>query len=108
MNITYINDLNSNSISCLNDSLLSDYVLSDDEQRYFDTIYDNTTAYISSISLVAAIKAGSTLYTQDKLNQKYVNKNNWFGYSDNDISALKNFMNASMVGNEIVDFEDLI
>lgn len=108
MNITYIDNINSNSISCFNDALLSDYILSDDEQRYFDTIYDDTTAYISSISLVAAIKAGSTLYTQDKLNQIYVNKNNSFGYSDNDISALKNFMNTSMVGNEIVDFEEFI
>lgn len=108
MNITYINDLNSNSISCLNDSLLSDYVLSDDEQRYFDTIYDNTTSYISSISLVAAIKAGSTLYTQDKLNQKYVNKNNTLGFTSKDVENIMNFMNSSMVGNEIVDFEDLI
>ena len=108
MNITYINNINSNSISCLDDSKLSDYILSDTEQRYFDTIYDDTTAYISSISLVAAIKAGSTLYTQDKLNQIYVNKNNSLGYTNEDIEKIKNFMNTSMVGNEIVDFEDFI
>ena len=108
MNITYINNINSNSISCLDDSKLSDYILSDTEQRYFDTIYDDTTSYISSISLVAAIKAGSTLYTQDKLNQIYVNKNNSLGYTNEDIEKIKNFMNTSMVGNEIVDFEDFI
>ena len=108
MNITYIDNINSNSISCLDDSKLSDYILSDTEQRYFDTIYDDTTAYISSVSLVAAIKAGSTLYTQDKLNQIYVNKNNSFGYTNDDAIKIKNFMNTSMVGNEIISFEDFI
>ena len=108
MNITYIDNINSNSISCLDDSKLSDYVLSKTEQNYFDTIYDNTTAYISSVSLVAAIKAGSTLYTQDKLNQIYVNKNNSFGYTEKDMENIMNFMNTSMVGNEIVSFEEFM
>lgn len=108
MNITYISNINSNSISCLDDSKLSDYILSDTEQRYFDTIYDNTTAYISSVSLVAAIKAGSTLYTQDKLNKIYVNRNNSLGYTNEDMEKMKNFMNTSLVGNEIVDFEEFI
>ena len=108
MNITYINNINSNSISCLDDSLLSDYVLSESEQEYFNTIYDNTTAYLSSIALVAAIKAGSTLYTQDKLNQIYVNKNNSFGFTDRDAEKIENFMRTSMVGNEIIDFGEFI
>ena len=108
MKITYISNEYSSSISCLNDSELSGYILSKDEQRYFDTIYEDTLSYLSSKSLVAAIKAGSTLYTQDKLNKIYVNKNNAFGYTNDDINALKNFMNTSMVGNEIINFEDFI
>ena len=104
MNITYLNNINSNSISCLDDSELSDYILSNTEQRYFDSIYDDTTAYISSISLVAAIRAGSTLYTQDKLNQIYVNKNNSFGFTEKDVENIKKFMNTSLVGNDIVSF----
>ena len=106
MNITYLSNINSNSISCLDDTELSDYVLSKTEQRYFDTIYDDTTAYISSVSLVAAIKAGSTLYTQDKLNQIYVNKNNSFGYTEKDAENMMDFMNTMLVGNGLVDFEE--
>ena len=107
MYITYISSKTSNELSCLDDSKLSNYILSDTEQRYFETIYDNTTAYLSSITLVAAIKAGSTLYTQDKLNKIYVNRNNSFGYTNDDVDKIKKFMNTSMVGNEIVNFEEL-
>ena len=107
MNITYISSENSNSISCLDDSELSSYILSENEQRYFETIYDNTTAYLSSISLVAAIKAGSTLYTQDKLDKIYVNRNNSLGFTNDDVDKIKNFMNSFLVGNGLVDFGEL-
>ena len=108
MNITYINNSSTNSISCLDDSELSDYILSIDEQKYFDSIYNNALSYISSVSLSAAIKAGSTLYTQDKLNKIYVNKNNSYGFTDEDIDKMKKFMDKSMIGNEIVSFEEFL
>ena len=105
MNITYLSNFNSNTISCFSDNLLSDYILSKNEQDYFDTIFDNSTSYLTSLQLSAAIKAGSTLYTQPRLNSIYVRKDK--SSTETDAEKLKEFLNSTLVGNGLVYFREL-
>jgi hypothetical protein len=103
--ITFIQTNNANDIYCLNTTLLSSYILTDDEQQYIDSLTDDTTSTISTLKLNASTKAGSSLYTQPELNKIYARRDD-SSYSETDKYDLKNFLNEKLVGNKIVKFSE--
>jgi hypothetical protein len=105
-NITFILNSNSNNISCLSTNELTSYILSEEEQQNIATLNSNTNSIISSLMLTAAIRAGSSLYTQPELNKLYVRKDNP-SYSSTNVVSFIDFLNTQLVGNEIMSFTEL-
>lgn len=104
--VTYISGIDANKISCLPVSLLSAYMLTVEEQEYIANLLDDTAAVISSTLLSAAIRGGSSLYTQTALNKLYIRRDN-ANYSETDKKKLKDFLDRNMVGNTSVSFSEL-
>lgn len=102
--ITYIQDGTANNISSLQTSLLTGYILSEDEQKYIETLNDSTASHISSLLLTASIKAGSSLYTQSALNRLYVRQDS-SSYHESDKEDFIDYLKNTLVGNEIVKLE---
>lgn len=104
-NITFLQNSSSNTLLYLPTTMLSSYILSEEEQQYIQNLTNDTTSVISTLMLSADIKAGSSLCTQPALNQIYARYDS--EYTENDRASIKNFMNTRMVGNDIVKFNEL-
>jgi len=104
-NITYIPPNAANSISCLPTSKLSAYILTPEEQQYIENLPNETASVISTQLLIAAIKAGSSLYTQPELNKTYARRDSSFAETDK--NNFKKFLNTKMVGNVKVTLPDI-
>ena len=106
MNITYIPSYTSNSLYCLPVSALSEYLLNEEEQQYLESLSTETASYISSLKLSAAVKAGSTMYTQPILNDTYARQDDE-EFTIDDRKKFKIYLNTKMVGNDMVTITGL-
>lgn len=106
VNIPYIPNEYSNNISCLPTTVLSAYILTQQEQDYIDGLTKDTESVISTTALSASVKAGTTIYTQPEMNKLYVRRDD-LDYGSGQRSAFKDFMNSHMVGNNVIDFKEL-
>ena len=105
-NVTYIKDSNTNELNCLPTFQLSNYILTQEEQQYLQNLSDDTTSTISLLLLTASTKAGSSLYTQPALNKLYMRRDSE-DYKSTDKDMLRKFLNANLVGNDVLKFDDL-
>ena len=106
VNIPFIPDEYSNNISCLPTTVLSAYILTEQEQQYIAGLLSDTESVVSSTALSASVKAGTTVYTQPEMNKLYIRKDD-IEFGEGQRNALKDFINSKMVGNEVVEFDEL-
>lgn len=106
VNIPFIPNEYSNNISCLPTTVLSSYILSEQEQQYISNLTKDTESIISSTTLSASVKAGTIVYTQSEMNKLYLRKDD-INFGEEQRQALKDFINSKLVGNNIVEFDEL-
>lgn len=106
-NVLYISDGYSSGISCLQTTLLSDYILTRQEQQYLSTVGQDTERIISNLMSTAAVKAGSTLCTQIELNKIYARFDNSM-FNQTDRLGVRNFLDKNLVGYGSVELKDLV
>lgn len=104
--IPYIDKLISNELKCLPSSALNDYILTESEQQYIDSLTDDTTTTISTLLLTAATKAGSSLCQQQSLDKSYARCDD-IRYNATNRNDFKLFLCTKLVGNDVVEFKEL-
>lgn len=90
-------------LALIDETVLSDYVLSDENVQQINAISNDTSTLTANIMSDIIAKVGPGAANKQTLNALYVQKTNSGGFTEQDLRLFKEFVNYQLVGHKIID-----